>query len=350
MRVHVLFVLVLMEVRDVLADDAEPIVEAQRHRIRHRESAERPRAIKPRHERQRKLGVAVSGRGTRLSWSLRLPHIVEIEADVEPLSRGGSVFRGAGEHGLHLVGENVLAGADHLENLALSGLARRIPGRVDVPIPLVGVLVIVGHSIPEHLLDLVDGDRRLRRQADLGHDERHISDGVVPGLAVPAGLFQTAEPGGGLGQLRVDVALRHDVGSLGGLLGELRRRDEVLKVDGSLRLRRRLLLAELGFVLIELGPHGRSGDSGLSVTRRNRHLSGGGVLLVHRARQAEDARQVEHRVSLEPVLFGDPLDGDLPAAEHAFRICRVDGLGQLPARVKSAAGRDYGDGLDSDLE
>ena len=323
-RVHVLFVLVLMEVRDVLTDDAEPIVEAQRHRIRHREGAECPRAIKPRHERQRKLGVAVSGRRTRLSWSLRLPHIVEIEADVEPLSRGGSVFRGAGEHGLHFVGENVLAGADHLENLALSGLARRIPGRVDVPIPLVGVLVITGHGIPEHLLDLVDGDRRLRRQADLGHDERHISDGIVPGLAVPAGLFQTAEPGGGLGQLRVDVALRHDVGSLGGLLGKLWSLSEVLEVESLLFLRCRLLLAQLGLVLIELGPHDGIGNGRTLFVRpsvgAHGHRAGRVVLLVDGARQAEDARQVENRVCLKAVLLSDSLDSDLPAGEHAFGV------------------------------
>src|SRR5699024_2041194 len=74
------------------------------------------------------------------------------------------------------------------------------------------------------------------------------------------------------------------------------------------------------------------------------------VLLVHRTRQAKDARQVEDGVRLEPVFFGDALDGELPAAQNALGIGWFDRFGELPAGMQAAAGVDDRDRLDAELE
>src|SRR5699024_9939478 len=221
----------------------------------HRQGAKRPRAIKPRHEGQRELSVTFRRRSQRLLRGLRLVDVVEVEPDVQLRLSGGAVLRGAREHRLHLIGENVLAGADHLEDLTLGGLARRVPGGIDVRVPVVLLVVIVlsGGRVAEHLLDLFDRDRRLRRHADLGHDEGDVAGGVVPGLAVVSVGLELAESGGGPGQLRVDVPLGQNAGRLL-RLGRRRGRDSVVEGErGDLRrLPGRAVVASLGLVSVVL--------------------------------------------------------------------------------------------------
>ena len=172
----------------------------------------------------------------------------------------------------------------------------------------------------------------------------------MPRLAVVAVDLELAEPVRALRQLRVDVALRHHLGSLSRLLGKLRGLGEVLEVEGLLLvgLRCRLLLTQFRLVLIELRPH-RGGGDGATLIGADGDVLSGGVLLIDSARQTEDAGQVEDGVRLEPVLFSDALDGELPAAQDTLGVVGLDGLSQLPAGVKSAAGENDRDGASADL-
>src|SRR5699024_142387 len=94
----------------------------------------------------------------------------------------------------------------------------------------------------------------------------------------------------------------------------------------------------------------RGGRDGATLIGADGDVLSGGVLLIDSARQTEDARQVEDGVRLEPVLFSDALDGELPAAQDTLGVVGLDGLSQLPAGVKSAAGVDDRDRLDAELE
>src|SRR5699024_1772189 len=74
---------------------------------------------------------------------------------------------------------------------------------------------------------------------------------------------EQAGGGGGPGHLRVDVPLGHNAARLL-RLGRRRGRDSVVEVErvDLLRLRGRLLVAQLRLVLVELGPHRGSRDGG----------------------------------------------------------------------------------------
>ena len=323
-------------------------VDLLERRIPHRRQVDHAQggdAAEPRDQRRRQRRIALRGGGRlllRLSDDrLELRPVIKIQLRLARLARAIKKLT-------QLLSEQVIAGANHLVGVAEAHLLdRALDARLPVLLDalLIETLVILGRGLAEHIPQLRGGVLRLRRHGDLRQAERDVPSRVVPRLTIPAVTLQRPQALHVLADLGVHIPLRER-------LLELRTLDlrSLESLSGDVSVNRRGLLSQrrlAGASRVQLRPHGGGGDGGEEALR-DRHLGAMIVLLVDRTRQAKNARQIEHRVSLEATLLRHAQDRQLPAVQDTLGILRRDGGFQLPARMQATTGVDDRDGADAE--